>query len=166
MEVNDRGNAFAIVLIRRHGRHLAEELDVDARFWGHVDNDSQLYETAIFFFTSEAENFPIVLLEAMIAGATVITSSGTGCAEVVADSGLLVPVRDPQAIRQALMHAIEVAWLYIRLAATGRGSIRGTNRRNCARRPRWESSAGIRYLPAIRGRRRTYPRRLPAASAT
>ena len=89
-------------------KDLARELDVDARFWGHVDNDSQelkdLYETAaIFVFTSEAENFPIVLLEAMIAGAAVITSTGTGCAEVVADSGLLVPVRDPQAIKQALM---------------------------------------------------------------
>jgi glycosyltransferase involved in cell wall biosynthesis len=93
-------------------KSLAEELDVDARFWGHIDNDSQelrdLYETAaIFVFTSEAENFPIVLLEAMIAGAAVITSNGTGCAEVVADSGLLVPVRDPQAIKQALMQLVQ-----------------------------------------------------------
>lgn len=31
---------------------------------------------AIFVFTSEAENFPIVLLDAMIAGAAIITSSG------------------------------------------------------------------------------------------
>jgi glycosyltransferase involved in cell wall biosynthesis len=89
-------------------KSLAKELGVDARFWGHVDNDSQalkdLYETAaIFVFTSEAENFPIVLLEAMIAGAAVVTSCGTGCAEVVSDSGLLVPVRDPQAIQQALL---------------------------------------------------------------
>jgi len=86
---------------------LATELGVDARFWGHLDNDSQalkdLYErAAIFVFTSEAENFPIVLLEAMIAGAAVVTSHGTGCAEVVSDSGLLVPVRDSQAIQQAL----------------------------------------------------------------
>jgi glycosyltransferase involved in cell wall biosynthesis len=93
-------------------KSLAKELGVDARFWGHVDNDSQqlkdLYETAaIFVFTSEAENFPIVLLEAMIAGAAVITSSGTGCAEVAADAGLLVPVRDPQAIKQALMRFVQ-----------------------------------------------------------
>jgi glycosyltransferase involved in cell wall biosynthesis len=39
----------------------------------------------------------------MIAGAAIITSSGTGCAEVVADAGLLVPVRDSQAIKRALM---------------------------------------------------------------
>jgi glycosyltransferase involved in cell wall biosynthesis len=89
-------------------KSLAKELGVEARFWGHIANDSQelkdLYETAaIFVFTSEAENFPIVLLEAMIAGAAIITSSGTGCAEVVADAGILVPVRDSQAIKQALM---------------------------------------------------------------
>jgi glycosyltransferase involved in cell wall biosynthesis len=93
-------------------KNLAKELGVDARFWGHIDNNSQelkdLYETAaIFVFTSEAENFPIVLLEAMIAGAAVITSSGTGCAEVAGDAGLLVPVRDPQAIRQALMQLVQ-----------------------------------------------------------
>ena len=93
-------------------KSLARELGIEARFWGHLDNDSQqlkdLYETAaIFVFTSEAENFPIVLLEAMIAGAAVITSKGTGCAEVAADSGLLVPVRDPQAIKQALMRLVQ-----------------------------------------------------------
>jgi starch synthase len=43
-----------------------------------------------------------VLLEAMIAGAAIITSSGTGCAEVVGDAALLVPVRNPGAIRTAL----------------------------------------------------------------
>ena len=88
-------------------KSLAEQLGVKARFWGHMDNDSpdlkNLYESsAVFVFTSEAENFPIVLLEAMIAGAAIITTAGTGCAEVVEDTGLLVPVRDPQAITAAL----------------------------------------------------------------
>jgi glycosyltransferase involved in cell wall biosynthesis len=106
-------------------KSLAKELGVDARFWGHVDNDSQqlkeLYETAsIFVFTSEAENFPIVLLEAMIAGAAVITSNGTGCAEVAADAGLLVPVRDPQAIKQALMQLVGDPQLVQTLGAAGR----------------------------------------------
>jgi glycosyltransferase involved in cell wall biosynthesis len=106
-------------------KSLAKELGVDARFWGHVDNDSQqlkdLYETAaIFVFTSEAENFPIVLLEAMIAGAAVITSNGTGCAEVAADAGLLVPVRDPQAIKQALLQLVGDPQLIQTLGAAGR----------------------------------------------
>jgi glycosyltransferase involved in cell wall biosynthesis len=106
-------------------KSLAKELGVDARFWGHVDNDSQelkdLYETAaIFVFTSEAENFPIVLLEAMIAGAAIVTSSGTGCAEVVAESGLLVPVRDPQAIKQAVMQLVQSPQLARELGSAAR----------------------------------------------
>ncbi len=64
-------------------KNLAKELDVDARFWEHIDNDLRkpkvLYGlAAILVFTSEAENFPIVLLEGMISGATVITSDGHG----------------------------------------------------------------------------------------
>ncbi len=88
-------------------KQLAADLGVNAQFHGYVDNDSaqlrDLYETAsIFVFTSEAENFPIVLLEAMAAGSAIITTSGTGCAEVVGDAAILVPPRDPQAIRDAL----------------------------------------------------------------
>ncbi len=64
-----------------------------------------LYETAsIFVFTSESENFPIVLLEAMTAGAAIITTSGTGCAEVVGDTALLVP---PARCRRAALPRCE-----------------------------------------------------------
>jgi len=88
-------------------KQLAEELEVGAKFWGHLDNDStqlrELYQSAaIFVFTSEAENFPIVLLEAMTAGAAIVTTRGTGCQEVVGDTALLVPVRDADAIAEAL----------------------------------------------------------------
>jgi glycosyltransferase involved in cell wall biosynthesis len=86
---------------------MAQQLKVPAKFHGYVDNNSpelrELYESAsIFVFTSESENFPIVLLEAMAAGAAIITTSGTGCAEVVGDAAILVPPRDPEAIRAAL----------------------------------------------------------------
>ena len=106
-------------------KNLAKELKIEARFWGHVDNDSQdlreLYETApIFVFTSEAENFPIVLLEAMIAGAAIITTSGTGCAEVVGDAALLVPARDPEAIRAALDKLIADPALVTQLGTAAR----------------------------------------------
>ena len=91
---------------------LAEELGVNANFWGHLDNDStQLFElyrsAAIFVFTSESENFPIVLLEAMTAGAAIITTSGTGCQEVVGEAALLVPVRDAPAIAAALTRLVD-----------------------------------------------------------
>jgi len=88
-------------------KSLATTLGVRAKFYGYMDNDSaelrNLYETAsVFVFTSESENFPIVLLEAMAAGAAIVTTSGTGCAEVVGDAALLVPPRDSAALRAAL----------------------------------------------------------------
>lgn len=68
----------------------------DARLW-------QLMETtAIFVLPSEEENFPMVLLEAMAAGMAIITTGHSGCAEVVGESGILIPPRDVQAIRDAL----------------------------------------------------------------
>jgi glycosyltransferase involved in cell wall biosynthesis len=77
------------------------------KFWGWMDNRSpalkELFETAsIFVLPSEAENFPIALLEAMAAGLAIITTKRTGCAEVVADTGLLVEAKNSAAIRQAL----------------------------------------------------------------
>jgi glycosyltransferase involved in cell wall biosynthesis len=82
------------------------------RFWGWLDNRApqlqELYETSsIFVLPSEGENFPVVLLEAMAAGLAIVTTEGTGCAEVVGRAALLVPPKDPGAIRQALRRLIE-----------------------------------------------------------
>jgi glycosyltransferase involved in cell wall biosynthesis len=101
---------------------LAQRLGVIASFWGHLDNDSaqlkNLYATAaIFVFTSEAENFPIVLLEAMAAGTAIVTTRGTGCEEVVGDAALLVPVRDSPAITTALDSLSQSPELVQRLSA-------------------------------------------------
>jgi glycosyltransferase involved in cell wall biosynthesis len=86
---------------------MAADLAVNAKFWGHLDNYSrtfrELYETsAVFVFTSEAENFPTVLLEAMAAGSAIITTSGTGCAEVVGKTAMLVNPANTAELRQAL----------------------------------------------------------------
>lgn len=77
-------------------------------FHGWLDNRSQqlnsLYETSdIFVLTSEAENFPVSLMEAMAAGLAIVTTRGTGCAEVVGDTGVLVEPRDASQIRDALL---------------------------------------------------------------
>lgn len=92
-------------------RELAGRHGVNVRFRGWLDNDSpeirELFETSsIFVFPSEAENFPIVLLEAMAAGMAIITTAGTGCAEVVGDSAILVRPKDPSGIREALLSLI------------------------------------------------------------
>ena len=86
----------------------AKNLITKVKFWGFLDNNSyalkELYETSeIFVLPSEAENFPIVLLEAMAAGMAIVTTIGTGCTEVVGDAAILIEPRNPIAIREALV---------------------------------------------------------------
>ncbi len=88
-------------------KRMANDLKLKVNFWGLLNNQSkklkELYETSrIFAFVSEAENFPIVLLEAMTAGMAIITTKGTGCAEVVKDTALLVEPKNPEAIKKTL----------------------------------------------------------------
>lgn len=88
-------------------REMSMGMKRNIKFWGWLDNESpkfkELFETSsVFVFPSEAENFPIVLLEAMAAGMAIITTRGTGCAEVVGEAAVLVPPRDPSAIRKTL----------------------------------------------------------------
>jgi glycosyltransferase involved in cell wall biosynthesis len=93
-------------------RQLDESLGTKTKFWGWLDNDSpqlkELYETSsIFAFTSDQENFPINLLEAMCAGNAIITTDSSGTAEVVGDTAIIVPRQDPEAIRAALEKLLE-----------------------------------------------------------
>jgi glycosyltransferase involved in cell wall biosynthesis len=109
-------------------RRMAEELRLPVRFWGWLDNASSelrgLYERAsIFAFTSEAENFPTVLLEAMAAGQAIVTSNGTGCPEVVGDAALLVPPRRPDRLAEALGRLVQDDALRARLGAGARARV-------------------------------------------
>jgi glycosyltransferase involved in cell wall biosynthesis len=86
---------------------LARASATPIRFHGWLDNRSdalrELYETSqIFVLPSEAENFPVVLMEAMAAGLAIVTTRGTGCAEVVGETGVLVRPHDAGEIRSAL----------------------------------------------------------------
>jgi len=88
-------------------RQIAHNIGLNVIFWGWLDNESphlkKLYETSsIFILPSEAENFPVSLMEAMAAGLAIITTKDTGCEEVVGDAALLVEARNPHAIRAAL----------------------------------------------------------------
>jgi glycosyltransferase involved in cell wall biosynthesis len=75
---------------------LNAKLGTNANFRGWLDNDSSEV------FPSHAENFPLVLLEAMAAGNAIITTDQTGCREVVGNAALKVPPGNPAAIREAL----------------------------------------------------------------
>ena len=92
---------------------------------GFLENSSDelksLYEeSAIFSLPSASENFPIVLLEAMTAGAAVITTKGTGCADVVGDTGILVTPRNTPEISEALGQLIDDVELRQEIAKQGR----------------------------------------------
>lgn len=109
-------------------KDLAAELRLDVRFWGWLDRGSpeltRLYETSrIYVFPSEAENFPLVLLEAMSAGAAIVTTRGTGCAEVVGDAAVLVEPRDVGSLRAALVWLAGDADLCQRLGAAARARL-------------------------------------------
>jgi glycosyltransferase involved in cell wall biosynthesis len=123
-EVNIVGDGPFLPELRRQ----AEELRSPARFRGWIDNRSpelrDLYErSSIFVFPSEAENFPVVLLEAMAAGLAIITTEGTGCAEVVGDAGFLIPAKSPKAITGAIRQLIDDPDLRRRLGAAARRRI-------------------------------------------
>lgn len=87
---------------------LAEAIPAKVVFHGWLDNGSPdlkaLYERArIFCLPSQRENASISLLEAMLAGAAVITSNVSGCPETVGEAGLVVPPDDPEALREVLL---------------------------------------------------------------
>lgn len=89
-------------------RKMAEATPTPVVFHGWLDNRSavlrRLYESSrIFVMTSEAENFPVSLLEAMSAGLAVVTSRGTGCEEVTGETALLVTPGDVGELRSALL---------------------------------------------------------------
>jgi glycosyltransferase involved in cell wall biosynthesis len=63
-----------------------------------------LYRSSkIFVLPSLIENFPVVLLEALAAGCAVVTTSGTGCVEVVGSAGVLVEPGDAAGLHEALV---------------------------------------------------------------
>lgn len=110
---------------RSNLEQLAQKHRLPATFHGWLDHHDprfkQLYQNgAIFIFPSEAENFPVVLLEAMAAGMAVITSTAGGCPEVVGDTALLAPPRDVSTLRQHLQQLISQPDLRQQLADAAR----------------------------------------------
>lgn len=66
------------------------------------DRDALCAGAAVFCYPSITEGFGLPVLEAMAAGAPVVTSAGTATAEVAGDAGRCVEPRDPQAIADAI----------------------------------------------------------------
>jgi glycosyltransferase involved in cell wall biosynthesis len=78
-----------------------------------------MWDARAFLFPSFEEAFGLPVLEAMASGVPVITSQGTGAAEVVGNCGICVDPTDTNAIAEALLAVSTDTSLHDRLAQAG-----------------------------------------------
>lgn len=84
---------------------LASELGITERidYAGYVDNvEDYLKNADVFLLSSNYEAQPLCVLEAMAAGKPVISTDVGGVRDLVTDNGILVPVKDVEAMAQAM----------------------------------------------------------------
>lgn len=99
------------------------ELEGSVRFPGHVSDEElvALYQLATcLVFPSLYEGFGLPVLEAMMAGCPVITSSTSSLPEVAADASLLVDPLDADALASAMQRVLQEQALQAHLSAQGR----------------------------------------------
>jgi glycosyltransferase involved in cell wall biosynthesis len=92
-------------------------------WWDYQADMPAVYrKTAIVCLPSYREGMPKCLLEAAAAGKPVVTTDVIGCREAIVpgETGLLVPVRDAVALRDALRSLMEDANLRRRMGEGGR----------------------------------------------
>lgn len=104
----------------------ARDLGVEDRvsFLGHGDREQirgAMSRAAVFVAPSRAENYPLILLEAMATGVPVLSTKAGGIPEMLTDhrDGILVDVEDVRALTRALEALAGDADLRSRLAANG-----------------------------------------------
>jgi glycosyltransferase involved in cell wall biosynthesis len=92
-------------------------------WWGYrTDMAATLGKASIVCLPSYREGLPKVLLEAMACGKPCITTDAPGCRDAVrhGDNGLLVPVRDAEALATAIRRLLERSEERARMGARGR----------------------------------------------
>jgi glycosyltransferase involved in cell wall biosynthesis len=90
---------------------------------GHVPVEPWIEQSSVFVLPSYyREGVPRSTQEAMAMGRAVITTDSVGCRETVVDgrNGFLVPVRNPQALAEAMLRFIESPELIISMGAESR----------------------------------------------
>jgi glycosyltransferase involved in cell wall biosynthesis len=86
---------------------LAHNSKTPIIFHGWLDNESPAYiellsQATYFCLVSAKENASTSLMEALAAGAAVITSNVSGCPESVGEAGICIPPADVDALKKAL----------------------------------------------------------------
>src|SRR5260221_3880926 len=137
----------------------ADELGVAAHLglpgWiGRLRRDELMRHAAVFVLPSHAEGLPVSLLEAMAAGCPVIATDVGGIPDVVADgvNGLIVPLRDRDALALALHRLLVDRRLAARLGREARNTIarRYTVEQALERLEQIYSAFGVRRVPSRR----------------
>jgi glycosyltransferase involved in cell wall biosynthesis len=102
---------------------LAVELGVgDAVvFEGRVENIRDAYAAGnVVVLSSISEGFPYTLIEAMVSGRATVSTDVGGVAEAVADTGVVVPPREPAVMAQACLRLLRDELLRHRLGSAAR----------------------------------------------
>jgi glycosyltransferase involved in cell wall biosynthesis len=89
---------------------------------------------ATLCYPSTREGFGLPVLEAMVQGTPVVTSSGTSTEEVAAGAGLLVDPASPEAIAEGLRQVLDDDAFADRLSAAGRRRAEELTWARCAER--------------------------------
>ena len=119
MDPDNRASIDAATIERWRG-------EGDVEFWGfRSDVAAVLEQAAIACLPSYREGLPKSLLEAMAAGLPCVSTDVPGCRLAVqdGDNGLLVPPRDTEALRRALVILIEDPGLRRRMGTRGRARV-------------------------------------------
>lgn len=118
----DPGNPRSIPVETLRGWH--EEGVVE--WWGFRADMPAVYRQAhVVTLPSHGEGIPTALLEAAACGKPIVSTDAPGTRDVVLHgrNGILVPLRDPHALAEALSRLVEDAGLRARLGAEGRQRI-------------------------------------------
>jgi L-malate glycosyltransferase len=102
------------------------QLSDSSHILGRVDNLAGLYAALdVFVSASHIESFGLVIAEAMASGTPVVATRTEGAAEIITndDSGLLVPIKDAEAMAAAVMELIQDQGKRERLVTAARNRI-------------------------------------------
>jgi glycosyltransferase involved in cell wall biosynthesis len=106
-----------------HCEQLADELGIGdvVTFEGRVPEIRDAYAAGhVVVLSSISEGFPYTLIEAMTSGRACVATDVGGVAEAVAETGLVVPPRDPEAMARACLSLLRDGELRRRLGAQAR----------------------------------------------
>ena len=91
---------------------LIEKLDLveDIKLLGRRSDIAQILSQAdIFVLASKHEGLPTVVIEAMACECYIVATDCGGSAEILGDTGKLVPIQNSQALAEALENALDIS---------------------------------------------------------